>query len=305
MTSHRKTLCVGLVCVDIINIVHHFPTEDSDTRCLDCLWQRGGNASNTSSIIALLGEPSEFMGTLGDSKEIHFLQEDFANYGICTDNCVGCRECCCPLSIVILNSLNGSRTILHTNKNLPELTLEDFSKIDLNTYKWIHFEARPSCDEIKKMLQRIDEYNKGTDHILHTSVELEKPERPQANILFDMAEYVFVSKQYAMQFSCNTMTDAVQCLFEKCRPGASIICAWGELGAAAMNNQIGVVTCPAFPPEKVVDTLGAGDTFVGGTIYALGKGLDLKKSITFGCKVAGAKCGLMGNKHIKNIKLHV
>ena len=38
-------------------------------------------------------------------------------------------------------------------------------------------------------------------------------------VLFDVAEFVFVSKEYAMQFGCTTMTDAVQILLKKCRPG--------------------------------------------------------------------------------------
>lgn len=79
-----------------------------------------------------------------------------------------------------------------------------------------------------------------------------------------------------------------------------------------------VVQSSAFPPRKVTDTLGAGDTFNAAVLYYLNKskaefmtkysGLKsceharmkfideqvLQKAITFACRVAGAKVGLRG-----------
>lgn len=67
--------------------------------------------------------------------------EDFKTFNICIDNCVYYEICDAPTSVVIINQSNGSRTIIHSNKNLPELTLDDFKKLDLSQYSWIHFEA--------------------------------------------------------------------------------------------------------------------------------------------------------------------
>lgn len=60
-------------------------------------------------------------------------------------------------------------------------------------------------------------------------------------------------------------------------------------------------TCPSYPPEKVVDTLGAGDTFCAATIYALSNGNDLKSSVDFGSRIAGAKVGFHAYDNIKEI----
>jgi len=67
--------------------------------------------------------------------------EDFKTSNICIDNCVYYESCDAPTSVVIINRSNGSRTIIHSNNNLPELTLDDFKKLDLSQYSWIHFEA--------------------------------------------------------------------------------------------------------------------------------------------------------------------
>lgn len=45
-----------------------------------------------------------------------FLVEDFKSHDINIDHCIYHEGLSCPLSVVILNVENGSRTILHTNK---------------------------------------------------------------------------------------------------------------------------------------------------------------------------------------------
>lgn len=53
-------------------------------------------------------------------------------------------------------------------------------------------------------------------------------------------------------------------------------------------------TAPIFSPVKVVDTLGAGDTFVASTIFSLSTGHTIQEAIILGSKVAGTKCGMHG-----------
>lgn len=47
----------------------------------------------------------------------------------------------CPTSIVILSMSTGSRTIIHHNQNHAEITLQDFEKLNLEDYSWVHFEV--------------------------------------------------------------------------------------------------------------------------------------------------------------------
>lgn len=59
-----------------------------------------------------------------------------------------------------------------------------------------------------------------------------------------------------------------------CVSRATLICAWAEKGADAMGPDGVVIHSDAFPPEKLVDTLGAGDTFNASVIYSLLNGKD-------------------------------
>ena len=67
--AKKRVLCVGLVCLDEINVVSSYPIEDTDQRSVDRYTARGGNASNSSTVLASIGEAVECFATLGANKE--------------------------------------------------------------------------------------------------------------------------------------------------------------------------------------------------------------------------------------------
>lgn len=74
------------------------------------------------------------------------------------------------------------------------------------------------------------------------------------------------------------------------------MCAWGDQGACAYDQaEDRTVVSGAFPPAGgVVDSLGAGDTFVACVVGALKRGLDLGDAVGLACRVAGRKVGQRG-----------
>ncbi|XP_029917072.1 ketohexokinase isoform X1 [Myripristis murdjan] len=292
--ADRQVLCVGLVCLDIISEVERFPAEDSDTRCVSQRWQRGGNASNSCTVLSLLGAPCAFMGSLAPGPVADFVRADFRKYHIDISQVCEHAQCCLPASVVISNVSTGSRTILHMNRNLPDVTDDDFSKLDLSRFMWIHWEGR-NADEQAKMIQRVMLYNSTLprQQRITISVEIEKT-RELLYQLFPLGDVVFVSKDVAVTFGFHSADAAVRGLYHRVKEGAVLICAWAEKGADAMGPDGVVVHSDAFPPAALVDTLGAGDTFNAAVIYTLSHGGSLQDALTFGCQVAGRKCGVHG-----------
>ncbi|XP_042565718.1 ketohexokinase isoform X5 [Clupea harengus] len=256
----KKILCIGLVCLDIINVVDKYPEEDTDSRCLSQRWQRGGNASNSCTVLSLLGAPCAFMGSLAPG----------------------------PVA-----------------ENLPDVSSEDFSKVDLSQYRWIHWEGR-NAEEQVKMIQRVEEFNRRATEPerITISVEIEKTREPLYQ-LFQYGDVVFVSKDVAKHFGFDSAAAALKGLHSRVRKGAVLICAWAEKGADAMGPDGVVVHSDAFPPEALVDTLGAGDTFNASVIYTLSNGGSLQEALAFGCQVAGRKCGVHGYDGIVPVKAGV
>uniref|UniRef100_A0A8C0FZX0 Ketohexokinase n=1 Tax=Chelonoidis abingdonii TaxID=106734 RepID=A0A8C0FZX0_CHEAB len=271
--EEKRILCIGLVCLDIISVVDVYPAEDTDTRCLSQRWQRGGNASNSCTVLSLLGAPCAFMGSLAPG------------HAWLTD-CMGpvhppADSPCSPPPPWV--------------RNLPDVTAQDFEQVDLTQYKWIHWEGRNAAEQVK-MIQRVEEYNRTcpAHQRVSTSVEVEKP-REELYQLFGYGDVVFVSKDVAKDFGFHSAPEAVKGLHSRVRPGATVICAWAEAGADALGPDGELVHSDAFSPETIVDTLGAGDTFNAAVLLALSRGeAVLQEALTFGCQVAGRKCGVHG-----------
>ncbi|XP_075391796.1 ketohexokinase isoform X1 [Tenrec ecaudatus] len=292
--GEKQILCVGLVVLDIINVVDKYPEEDSDSRCLSQRWQRGGNASNSCTVLSLLGAPCAFMGSLAPGHVANFVLEDLRRYSVDLRYTVSQTTGSIPISTVIINEASGSRTILHAYRNLPDVSAEDFEKVDLTRFKWIHIEGRNASEQVK-MLQRIDHHNAGQppEQKVRVSVEVEKP-REEIFQLFGYGDVVFVSKDVAKHLGFQSAADALRGLYSRTRKGATLICAWAEEGADALGPDGRLVHSDAFSPPRVVDTLGAGDTFNASVIFSLSQGKSVQEALRFGCQVAGKKCGLQG-----------
>lgn len=298
MSVHgKKVLCVGLICLDTVNICDGFPTEDTDKRCKGQHWARGGNASNNCTILSQLDVSCEVLGTFANDFAGKFLQDDLFKCGVKIDHCVVHKGFATPTSCVIINTKSGSRTILHADKDLPEVSFQDFCKLNLAEYSWIHFEGRSrNVLEIQKMIQYVRDYNKCSDDgSIRVSVEIEKPTEALAQLL-PLADFVFIGKDFATFRGYVNMDSAVSGLQECIKDGATIICPWGEQGACARTSNGMVLKALAVTQGKVVDTLGAGDTFFAGCIAQLNKGRNVNTAIQFGCQVAGLKCTHYGLK---------
>lgn len=300
MDEHKKKiLCVGLVCLDIINVVDKYPEEDTDSRCLSQRWQRGGNASNSCTVLSLLGASSAFMGSLTAGPVANFIMADFSRYAVDTSAVVWQVKGQTPCACCVVCSSSGSRTVVLSDMNLPDVTAEDFSKVDLHQFKWIHWEGR-NAEEQVKMIQHVVMYNSTVpqQQRITISVEIEKTREPLYQ-LFPHGDVVFVSKDVARHFGFLTAEDALKGLYSRVKQGAVLVCAWAEKGADALGPDGLVVHSDAFPPETLVDTLGAGDTFNAAVIYTLSNGGSVQDALTFGCRVAGAKCGFHGYDDIQ------
>ena len=86
---------------------------------------------------------------------------------------------------------------------------------------------------------------------------------------------------------------------------AIVTCTWGDRGAAASDQEGKVWSCPSILLPRVVDTLGAGDTFNAGMIHSLYRGCPTEQALKFACELAGAKCGMEGFEGLKEFGGHL
>lgn len=288
-----RVLGVGIATLDIINSVAGYPAEDAEVRAMAQRVCRGGNCTNTLVVLSQLGHACAWAGVIAEEPDAARIEADLAAYHIDRTHCrrergesAGDPGWKMPTSYIVHNTENGSRTIVHY-RDLPEYDAESFFRIDLGPYDWLHFEGRNIADT-RRMLERARAVRPG----LSISLEVEKP-RPEIERVFALADVLLVSRHYANARGYTEPLDVLRAVRTEA-PDADLICAWGERGAFALDRQGQVHAEPAHVPPRVVDTLGAGDTFHAGVIDAYLRGLPLTAALKAGCVLAGKKCGRIG-----------
>lgn len=279
-----RILGIGNATVDVINTVDGYPAEDAEVRAVSQRIVRGGNAANTLVVLSQLGHPCAWVGTLAREPDAERIGADLERHRIDYSQCRWEARGKVPVSYVTLNARNGSRTIVHY-RDLPELDAEHFAALDLSPYAWIHFEGR-NVAETLAMMQRARGHSAAT-----ISLEVEKP-REGIEALLPWADVVLFSRVYARARGFEDGAAFLRAM--RAHTPAELVCAWGEHGAYALGRDNTEAGCGAFPPPRVVDTLGAGDTFNAGTINARLQGLGWPATLEAASRLAGHKCGQVG-----------
>lgn len=277
-----RVLAVGIATLDIINRVSRYPSEDEEVRALDQRQVRGGNATNTLVVLSQRGHACSWAGVLADEPDSQTILSDLHAHHIDLSPCMHHAGGKVPTSYVTLSAEAGSRTIVHY-RDLPEYAAAAYDRLDLSAYDWVHFEGR-NVEQLGLMLRRTREAG------VRCSLEVEKP-RGGIEELFILPDLLLFSRAYAEQ---RGFTDAAGFLAKVAPAGAEAYCAWGEHGAWLRAASGEIRHCPAFEPDNIVDTLGAGDVFNAGVIDARLCGLASGDALVHACRLAGRKCGQEG-----------
>ena len=285
-----RILSVGVATLDVVLSVNGYPGEDSEVRAHDMELRRGGNAANTAVVLALLGHDCSWAGVTGAGSDGSRIQHELAAAGVKTNAARILGDGAVPTSYVLLNRENGSRTIVH-HRALPEYGYDDFARINLRRFDWLHFEGR-NVPETARMLRRARDLVPGVPR----SVEIEKS-RHGIHQLYDLADVLLFSKDYALDAGYASAGALLQDVGEDA-PRALIVCAWGTDGAWARSYRGEEYHSPAFPPETVVDTIGAGDAFNAGIIHGLVQRRPLPEVLTAASRLAGESCARHGLDHL-------
>ena len=284
--EQMRILGVGIATLDIINTVADYPDEDSEVRAIDQRRSRGGNATNTLTVLAGLGNACSWAGVLPTEPEAVEVEMQLADAGIGMDYVMRLQQGKVPTSYITLNRRNGSRTIIHY-RDLPEYRSEWFSHIDLQRFDWIHFEGR-APHELALMLDRAVRCKS------RFSLEVEKP-REGIERLLHLPEVLLFSRQYAREKGFDNAAaflEAHALHAGEARP--LLFCSWGDAGAWALTRDDMLYHQPAFEVPTVVDTVGAGDVFNAGIIHGLLCGMPVEDVLREAARLAAIKCGQAG-----------
>ncbi len=281
-----RILAVGVATIDIVNTVGRYPPEDGEVRALEHHVSLGGNASNTLVVLSRLGHHCSLAGAIADDPGSRQILQQLQQHGVETHYLARHANSITPTSYITLSRQSGSRTIVHYRR-LAEFGWRDFSRIATGQFDWIHFEGR-NIPDLRRMMAAL----KARPEIA-CSLEVEKA-REGIEELFPLTGLLLFSRGYARHQGFSEAASFLAGMRDQVTPGTTLACAWGEQGAWGMDGQGGLFHAPAFPPPRVVDTVGAGDVFNAGVIHGQAAGEALSGVLTRACRLAGEKCGRKG-----------
>ncbi|HED16236.1 MAG TPA: ketohexokinase [Gammaproteobacteria bacterium] len=278
-------LGVGIATLDIINYVAHYPEEDQELRASSQRISCGGNATNTLTVLSRLGHRTSLVAVLGEDYEsgliVQMLQQCKINISAC-ERLPGKS----PLSCILIAQSCASRTIVHY-RDLPELSASAITRLDLSEYDWVHFEGR-NIEQTRQMLLHTSKHYPD----IRLSLEVEKP-HAGISTLFAIPDVIFFSAPYVQSQGGKAEESWLVSMQRQARQ-AIVVCSDAARGAWVCDRDGKASYAPASAPDKLIDTLGAGDTFNAAMISALLEGLSLQSALQKACKLAGDKCGQPG-----------
>ncbi len=283
-------LGVGNLVLDTILSTDHFPGENEELRAQGRQLQPGGNAANTLYVLKQLGHECSLMSAVAVDDTGRKLLQAVNDRGIDVSLCQKRLKGATPTSYVLVNRENGSRTIVHY-RDLAELDFDHFAKQEIERFDWLHFEGR-NVDNLKGMLNIARTFCPNTP----ISLELEKP-REGIEALLSTPNLIIIARHYATELGLKNAEEAIRHV-RTFAPQATLVCTWGSAGAWYAAPDGNIHHQPALAVSKVVDTLGAGDTFNAGLLHALSQGQSLEKAVRFAAELAARKIRQKGFDHL-------
>lgn len=278
-----KVVGIGAAVFDILMTADAFPTEDTKMGGKETKLQCGGPCATGLVAISKLGEPTSYIGTVGDDAFGSFITGQLQHYGVDIEN-VRVVPGMTFHSFVILNVNNSSRTCIF-NRGTAAQPDEDCVNLELlKNAQYLHLDGN-SLQCAIYAAKKAKEYG--------VTVSLDAGGAyPGIEELLPLVDVLIPSEEFALKITgCTDAEGAAKVLQEKYAPKVLIITQGSKGGFLWESGK--AVRYPVFP-VKAIDSNGAGDTFHGAFIAARLKGMEVLEAATFASATSALKCTRFG-----------
>ncbi len=284
----KKILVIGSTVVDMIINVDKLPTTKADIHISSQSASMGGCAWNVSDTIRNFGTPNLLFSPVGSGIYGDFVRSGLRKKGLISpippvemDN--GCCYCFVEES--------GERTFVSYHGAEYLIHYEWFEDVDRSDYQSAYICGLEIEETTGKDIVKWLEENKNLTVFFAPGPRIMRIDTALMDRIYKLNPVMHLNDDEIKEYF---NTDDVSVAMEKmyALTGNTVIVTLGDKGAAWYDGAHHTV--PAVPCEKVVDTIGAGDSHVGAVMACLAEGMTMEQAITTANKVASRVVGVSG-----------
>lgn len=281
-------LSIGRTSFDITCPVEDYPIEGAKYLLNEKIEAGGGTAANVAYLLGKWGETSYFAGVIGSDDYGTRLKKELEQAMVKTELMEVSYEVGTPVSIVLVNKKNGTRTRF----DVVGTTQPNLKKYEYSIHPDVIF------SDGKEYGATINALNRYPGAI--SVVDAGRVDRDLLE-LCKYVKYIVCSKGFAeavsgLKIDFENSTSLVN-VYKKLKtryPNNEIVVTLENMGAMyAVNGEIRVM--PGIK-TTVVDPSGAGDIFHGAFCYCVANGFDMEKTIMYSNIAAGLAINKMGGR---------
>lgn len=281
-------LCIGHACCDINVPLQSFPVENSKVQVDQFLEEGGGPAANAAFLLSTWGVSCGFAGLIGKDAYGARVEKEFCSAGVDTAFLETREGLETPLSVILTNQGNGSRTIINRRKSSDSMQPIQIPEA-FRSPKILLFdghEAEASISAMRLFPEAITVLDAGS-------------QRRGTEVLARKVDYLAASERFALSFTglphLNSEVNRARCIDILWNEnGKQVVVTLGERGLIYSNDGA-TKFMPAFSVQAV-DTTGAGDIFHGALVYGLLQGFSLEETLRLASMAAAISVETPGGR---------
>lgn len=280
MQSNNDATFVGISSIDFLYYVDGLPRSNQKLRAEDTITGAGGMAANAASAYGLLGGQPKLVTASGNDSFSELVLKELSKCNVTVTD-VAPEEYRFPSSVIILDSSNGSRTVISSPKSEYDKFNISQCDGDLGRILFVDGFFYPVC---------INYLKKAKASGVPVVFDADKWRSDDYHEYLEYIDIVIASEDFFPP-GCNTVNDTVS--FFKNRSAKKFAITRGEQSILCFedNNHYKI---EIDQNNKIIDTLGAGDILHGAFCKFYSDGMDFKQSLLKASQIATLSCTIKG-----------
>jgi len=304
---------IGILCADIPVILPHDEVDFSldSVEVPKIKVSSGGDASNAAVTLARLGVSVALGSIIGGDTFGQDILNQIESAGVITDFIKVMPELSTTVSVALINK-SGDRMFYYHDSSVSKITYPDITTSIFKDVKHVNYGSIFGLSSLDPDADKILRHAKEAG--CTTSMDATGNEKllNYASIerTLDYVDYFMPSYREAKHFSGETDPRRMSEFFLRQTGVKTVVIKLGEKGCY-VNDGISDLTSPAYD-VKVVDTTGAGDSFVGGFLTGLLHGRDVEACAqlanavaAYNSQFAGATSEKLSMENVKKLMKNV